>query len=123
MTGPSTAAEKQPTPIKDIVKKIKTAVKLSKPKKKPEKKEPKDNCAEKLADLNLLPPVFSNTPIVQEAAKKISITSNENLNNKKTIRRNALEIKKAEEIEENKRSKQEEEWEIPAFLRKIHRVK
>ena len=37
---------------------------------------------------------------------------------KKTIRRNALEIKKAEAIEENKKFLQEKEWEIPAFLRK-----
>ncbi len=36
---------------------------------------------------------------------------------KKTIRRNALEIKKNLEIEENKKSLQEKEWEIPAFLR------
>jgi hypothetical protein len=36
---------------------------------------------------------------------------------KKTIRRNALEIKKAQEIEESKKSLQEKEWEIPAFLR------
>ncbi|MBI2054017.1 MAG: hypothetical protein HYT36_01665, partial [Candidatus Staskawiczbacteria bacterium] len=38
---------------------------------------------------------------------------------KKTIRRNALEIKKAEALEEDKRFLQEKEWEIPAFLRKI----
>ncbi len=39
---------------------------------------------------------------------------------KKTkIRRNALEIKKAEEIEESKKLAQEKEWEIPAFLRRI----
>lgn len=36
---------------------------------------------------------------------------------KKTIRRSALEIKKAQELEENKQSLQEKEWEIPAFLR------
>ncbi len=36
-----------------------------------------------------------------------------------TIRRNALEIKEAEAQEERKKTKQEEEWEIPAFLRKI----
>ena len=36
---------------------------------------------------------------------------------KKTIRRTALEIKKAQDSEENKKTRQEEEWEIPAFLR------
>ncbi len=38
---------------------------------------------------------------------------------KKAIRRTALDIKKAEEQEENKQSVQEKEWEIPAFLRKV----
>lgn len=36
---------------------------------------------------------------------------------KKAIRRSALEIKKAEEADERKKSDQEKEWEIPAFLR------
>src|SRR3989344_3262178 len=39
------------------------------------------------------------------------------LKSSKAIRRTALEIKEAEEIEENKKSQQEKEWEIPAFLR------
>ncbi len=33
------------------------------------------------------------------------------------VRRSALEVREAQEIEENKKTKQEEEWEIPAFLR------
>lgn len=37
--------------------------------------------------------------------------------NKKTIRRSALEIKKEEEMEVHKKTEQEREWEIPAFLR------
>lgn len=36
-----------------------------------------------------------------------------------TIRRTALEIKKAQELQEQEQSQQEKEWEIPAFLRKI----
>ena len=36
---------------------------------------------------------------------------------KKTIRRTALEIKEVQELEEKEKSKQEKEWEIPAFLR------
>jgi len=39
------------------------------------------------------------------------------VNQKKAIRRSALEIKKAEEQEAQKKSQQEKEWEIPAFLR------
>ena len=36
---------------------------------------------------------------------------------KKAIRRTALEVKKEQEMEENKKSEQEKEWEIPAFMR------
>ncbi len=38
---------------------------------------------------------------------------------KKAIRRSGLEIKEAEELLEKKRVAQEQEWEIPAFLRKV----
>ena len=38
---------------------------------------------------------------------------------KKAIRRSGLEIKKAQEQEELKKAKQEKEWEIPAFLRRV----
>lgn len=40
-------------------------------------------------------------------------------NKKAMIRRTALEVKKAEEIEESKKLNQESEWEIPAFLRRM----
>lgn len=38
---------------------------------------------------------------------------------KKPIRRTGLEIKQAQEVQENEKSMQEKEWEIPAFLRKV----
>jgi cell division GTPase FtsZ len=38
---------------------------------------------------------------------------------KEMIRRNALEAKKVEEIEESRRIKEDAEWEIPAFLRRM----
>lgn len=41
----------------------------------------------------------------------------ESARSKKAIRRSALDIKKAQELEENKKTLQEEEWDIPAFLR------
>ncbi len=37
---------------------------------------------------------------------------------KKEIRRSAMDLKMAQEVEESKRLTQEEEWEIPAFLRR-----
>lgn len=41
------------------------------------------------------------------------------LSSKKTIRRSALEIREAEDLQEKKKIAQEKEWEIPAFLRKV----
>ncbi len=60
-------------------------------------------------------PVFSSSMQDNSFAKKINII--ESQQNDKKIRRNALEIKKDQELEEAKKSKQEKEWEIPAFLR------
>ena len=53
---------------------------------------------------------------VQTGFKKLGIVE-EIPEPKKAIRRSALEIKKAEEADENRKSEQEKEWEIPAFLR------
>ncbi|TSC94492.1 MAG: hypothetical protein CEN87_461 [Parcubacteria group bacterium Licking1014_1] len=54
------------------------------------------------------------------AFNKIPVMDTEILSQvKKTIRRSALEIKKAEDLEEDKKILQEKEWEIPAFLRKV----
>ncbi len=55
--------------------------------------------------------------VSEESAPKLTIV--EPAANKKAIRRSALEIKKAEAAEENKRLLQEKEWEIPAFLRRV----
>lgn len=51
--------------------------------------------------------------------KKLNIVQVLDKPAKKTIRRSALDVKKAEEAEESKRLAQEEEWEIPAFLRRV----
>lgn len=48
----------------------------------------------------------------------IEVLSDKPKSKKEMIRRNALEIKKAQEMEEHKRLKQESQWEIPAFLRR-----
>lgn len=97
---------------------------------------------EKISLVNRLEPVFNNvsvdfedsikSSIIGDAkeSKKIPITpissrthdragiSSSRIHGKiGTIRRSALEIKKDQETEENKKSQQEKEWEIPAFLR------
>lgn len=51
--------------------------------------------------------------------KKLDIIEIPNKSTKKTIRRSALDIKKEQEDAEKKRLDQEQEWEIPAFLRKV----
>ena len=62
-----------------------------------------------------LVPFFNNMP-VDLSTRKLSIVE-ESTSFKRAIRRTALDVKKAEELEENKKSQQEKEWEIPAFLR------
>lgn len=97
---------------KSIAKKKKPAKKVVKEKVTPQVQKEE----EKAPLLDPLSPVFDNPLAETASAKKISIAE---AAQKKAIRRNALEIQREREIEENKRSKQEEEWEIPAFLRKI----
>lgn len=63
-------------------------------------------------------PVFNNMPAEAGDSRKLSIVE-KSQNPKKAIRRTALEIKKAEAMEEKKKSQQEKEWEIPAFLRRV----
>ncbi|MEK7080319.1 MAG: cell division protein FtsZ, partial [Patescibacteria group bacterium] len=72
-------------------------------------------------------PVVTSIPIFDKSPQREAVTVAEKsasavfetVDVKKTIRRNALEIKKALEDEEQKRQLQEKEWEIPAFLRKV----
>ncbi len=73
---------------------------------------------EKVSLPETLTPVFNNIPVAADNLSKLTVIE-EPKNYKKTIRRTALEIKEAQEIEEKKKSQQEKEWEIPAFLRKV----
>lgn len=70
-----------------------------------------------------LVPVFGNIPVASDlisaGERKLSVIETESESSKKAIRRSGLEIKKAQEQEELKRAKQEKEWEIPAFLRRV----
>ncbi len=100
-------------------KKAKKAVKSASNKKKKKRAGPKTGILQEhnIPFENTLAPLFGDVP-AEAGLKRLSI-SEEPLNQKKAIRRNALDIKKAEEMEENKKSQQEKEWEIPAFLRKV----
>jgi cell division protein FtsZ len=112
MTGPGSKFQK----ITEVLPaETKTALKEEPKKTKPEKilkiKKEEFKKPEKLRDIpaeNLIPaPILSQSIKIEEKPVK------------KIIRRNALEIKKAEELQESKKIAQEEEWEIPAFLRRV----
>lgn len=60
-----------------------------------------------------------NAVSAESLDKKLSIIQVLDKPAKKAIRRSALDIKEAQEQEQNKRLEQEQEWEIPTFLRKI----
>ncbi len=112
---------KKSAPPKKKVKKenIKTVPRsLVKP---PQKKQSVDSAKkdagnEQTPFADVLVPIFGSQVHADSAVKKLNVVESP-VRNKKPIRRSALEIKEAEEIESNKQSLQEKEWEIPAFLR------
>lgn len=116
------AVVKEKKPLPALKKAKKTALRYGLgqviKKKKPAVKNENKKEKEPFAFKDILPPVFTNVPVGSEDSRKLSIVDTEQ-NKKRAVRRSALEIKEAEVIEENKKSKQEEEWEIPAFLRKV----
>lgn len=132
MTGSSFATSGQAK-----VKSINPSKTSAKPKKKMRKRirnplsAPAFENKEKISLTGALSPVLNNAPVnldlrrlsVFEANKpETSVLHRVGINShqpKKTIRRTALEIKKAEEVEGKKISEQEKEWDIPAFLRKV----
>ena len=104
--GPSSKIKKVKTIKKSVVKKI---VKKVGSTKKPNLKK----------EHNLNPvsiPAFHSAAADPAVSAKLSVIGELD---KKAIRRTALEVKEAEAMEEQKKSEQEKEWEIPAFLRKI----
>ncbi len=121
MTGPMPSADAiEKSEKKEVIKKDKVKLKLSKAKKaktkdKIKKVKPADNVTERLPFLEDFLPSLG---IQKEADSIRKISVSEKLNNgKKNLRRTALEIQEDQELEKNKKSKQEEEWEVPAFLR------
>lgn len=141
MTGPriksASVKDKESAPVTEKpakkVKKI-AVVKKKHIKKKPEKK-PKINNKKKKTDNKKQEvqkpeedveissiPIFSKDPEIEPVSvgdKKLSVISDSTDSGKKAIRRNALDIKKALDAEEQKKQLQEKEWEIPAFLRRV----
>jgi len=126
MTGGAVAAElpkKKPEPVKIIKEEPKKEKRLkirAKKTKKPVQK-PKEKPVQKPlagAPAFRLPVLATPVPVMEQRRMNIVETVIA-APAKKTIRRSALEIKKAEEEEEKKRQAQEKEWEIPAFLRRV----
>ena len=95
-----------------VVEPVKKAV--AKPKKIVVKKKARVKKEKHRVSLgNMLSPVFNVMSAGADAQKLVASEEPP----KQAIRRNALEVKKEEEAELEKKTKQEEEWEIPAFLR------
>jgi cell division protein FtsZ len=101
-----------------VIEEKKASAVIKKPKKIKKKKQEKQEKAVVSAGKNLVP-VFNNIPVEQTSViSSAQLAIMEEQPKKKTIRRTAIEAKKIQETEENKRFLQEEEWEIPAFLRR-----
>ncbi len=101
------------SPVKEKVKIVLVKKVLAKKPKAKNKKQQKSKIKKVTARANLIP-AFNTMPVSQDVFAKLSVRE---APEKKAIRRTALEVREAEEVEENKKTKQEEEWEIPAFLR------
>jgi len=129
VTGPSRLAQSSLSGQRDkkVEKKEKPAPKrkITKEKKKPpasSSKTPDADKKQKEKKISVKPKTDKSVPVTTPAPLPEAPLKTEQKTESKRrakIRRNALEIKKAEEIEESKKWAQEKEWEIPAFLRRI----
>ena len=104
------ASEKKPVAIKAKIKKVH---KIKKPIVATKKVEQKPVLKIVEPEKKLLVVKPSKTEVIEKAIQ------DQNSLAKKGIRRSGLEIKEAEDLQEQKRIAQEKEWEIPAFLRKV----
>ena len=112
--------EEKPVPKKKVVEEKKVQ-KKKKPPVSPSKtpdtgKKPKKEAISIKPKTDKAVPVTTPAPLPETSLKTEQKTEGKR---RAKIRRSALEIKKAEEIEEGKKWAQEKEWEIPAFLRRI----
>jgi len=106
MTGPQKTAK----PVK-----IAAVIKVQKPKKA-------NSSAKALSKIKTgkdISSVLHNSQTGEQTAVGLGVGETQKIKIKKIKRRNALEIKKAEALEHDKRLLQEEEWEVPAFLRRV----
>ncbi len=121
MTGKSLdkelESEEKVVEVKTVPEKVKEDVVLKEVSKDNRNKVEKKNLPSKL-NLPVLEKELVKTSS-ESIDKKLSIVQVPDKPSKKAIRRSALDIKKAEQDEENKRLAQEQEWEIPAFLRRV----
>ena len=121
MTGPSTDAplivHEAPVEAQPAQKSVKIAKKPAKKAKAGEPKKPEHEPLDIPFDQESLAPSFGGMTMEQSGVKKLNISASAPDQKKTALRRSALEIKKQQEIEERKKSEQEKEWEIPAFLR------
>lgn len=104
-----------------VGKKKPPLIKLSKGKEKKKPSFAKNSTSASRSSADKPEGKGKKTTFTQPLVKtSIPIAVGASLNDKKEIiRKSALEIKKAQEIEENKKLNQESEWEIPAFLRRM----
>lgn len=127
MTGlPEGFKEQGPVASKAVKKLVvaarKPAVKVSavkvafKARRRPKVKSAK-KVVVKTAPPAALPSTQMPPAVMASAAVALAGALSEVGQEKKAIRRNALEAKKQEDLAEQQKTKQEEEWEIPAFLR------
>src|SRR3989344_240116 len=124
MTGPGVGTQVKPVvekikkPVARQEKKVEKVTKIQKKVNKLKKPKKSKKTVEKAVPLeNVLAPIFNDAP-EESGVRKLSIAQVSD-NEKRAIRRSALDIKRDEEMEENKKSQQEKEWEITAFLRKV----
>lgn len=132
ITGPSIAAPKEekpafakamagkeekpvlvakPAEIKKAVPALKQGDKKEAKRGKPASPRPKTAKKKEPAAKKIVPKKIVSAGIEEKQEKPAE--------KKEMIRRNALEAKKVEEIEESRRIKEDAEWEIPAFLRRM----
>jgi cell division protein FtsZ len=127
MTGPGPQGpvpEEKPVVPMEVKKTAASAVKPAAVKKKAPKAVVKKKAKPKKSSFGqVVAPVFShnvfqNQPVeAQDPAPSSAVKPAGSEVEKKPLRRNALEIREAQKVEEDKQSLQEKEWEIPAFLR------
>lgn len=116
-SAPDAVVKKNPASAPRPAKKVRRKT-VAKPASKPAKQKKQNKKPARKASPVRVPviPVFTPAPTSAEPSVALAVAQQDALD-KKAIRRTALEVKKAEELQAEEKSQQEKEWEIPAFLR------